>query len=58
MIAMPNCLMSLSQEDTEKIDKLKQFVKNKKGKPTPARTKVLKFCLNKTYEIYKEQMRA
>jgi hypothetical protein len=50
--------MSLSQEDTEKIDKLKQFVKNKKGKPTPARTKVLKFCLNKTYEIYKEQMRA
>lgn len=45
---MKTVLFSISDEEAAKVDYLKKFAKSK------ARTKVFKFCLARTYDMFKD----
>lgn len=45
---MKTVLFSLSDEEIAKVEFLKKFAKSK------ARTKVFKFCLARTYDMFKD----
>jgi hypothetical protein len=48
IIRMTIVQFNINEEDDKKIEFLKKFAKSR------ARTKVFKFCLNKTWDIYKD----
>lgn len=45
---MKTVLFSISDDEAAKVEFLKKFAKSK------ARTKVFKFCLTRTYEMFKD----
>ena len=51
---MKKILLTIDDMQEKQINHIAYFVRTKKGKPTSQKTRILRFCISKTYELYKE----